>query len=105
MMQATDPWYRYNPSDPSCPASNFPARWRPFVQAEMSSVVVIVANVLIHEPLEMALIEDDHMIKKIAATGADGSFSHAVLPRALEIGSLRFDAEALNDLDDYLAEI
>ena len=73
-------------------------------QPEMRPVVVVVADVLGHEPFQMAFIEHDHMVEQIAAAVADEALSDAVLPRTLEAGSLRFDAEALDCIDDFFIE-
>ena len=68
-------------------------------------IVMVVANILSHEPLEMPLVEDDHMVKQISPTVADEAFGDPVLPRAAEAGPLWFDAEALDRADDLFIEI
>ena len=71
----------------------------------MRPVLVVIAEVFVHEALQMALMENNHMIEQVATTGADPALGHAVLPRTAEAGSLGLDAEALYRADDFLVEI
>ena len=64
----------------------------------MSAVVVVVTDVLVHEPLQMALVEHDHMIEQIAAAVADEALGNAVLPRAFERSANGFHAEGFSPL-------
>jgi len=61
-------------------------------QTEMRPVIVVVADVLGHEALEVAFVEYDYMIEQIAAT-ADESLCYSILPRALECRTDRPHAE------------
>jgi len=72
-----------------------------FLQAEMRSVLVIVADTLTHEPFQVALVEHDDMVKQIAPTTAHKSLSNSILRRALEACSLGLCAEALSGLDHF----
>jgi len=58
----------------------------------MRSVVVVVADVLGHQALKMAFVEDDDMIEQVASAVADEAFGNAVLPRAAEAGPFGLDA-------------
>ncbi len=73
-------------------------------QAEMRSVAVIVADVLVHQAFQMAFVQNDHMVEQIPAAVSDPSFGHAVLPGTSEAGALGLDAEALNGLDHLCIE-
>ena len=66
---------------------------------------MVIADVFVHEALQMALVEYDHMVEQIPTAVADESFGNTVLPRASEAGSLRLDAEALHGVDDFSIEI
>src|SRR5580658_7659145 len=66
-----------------------------FSESEVSAVVVIVTDVLIHEPLQMTLIEHDHMVEKFSSEVAHEAFDHAILPRASDRNSNRGDAQTL----------
>ena len=71
----------------------------------MCPVVMVVADIFTHQSFQMPLIKDDHMIQQITAAVANKAFRDFVLPRATEAGSLRCDAEAPNDADDFLIEL
>lgn len=71
----------------------------------MRSVLVVIADVIGHEPLQMTFVEDDHVVKQIPAAVANKSLGHAVLPRTLETRSLRCDAKALDRLDHIEVEV
>ena len=73
-------------------------------QAEMSAIIVVVANVFRHEPFKMALVEDDDVVEQIAAAIVDGTLRHAVLPRTFESRPLRLRAESLDCLDYFRAK-
>jgi len=68
-------------------------------------VVVVVADVLSHEALEMPFVEYDDVIEQVPAATADKAFCDSVLPRTSEAGPLRFDAEALDGADSLFVEI
>jgi hypothetical protein len=71
----------------------------------MRPVVMVVPDVLVHQALQMAFIENDHMVKEIAAAVADPALRDAVLPRTAETSSLRLNAKALDGLDDLFIEL
>jgi len=48
-------------------------------QAEMSSVVVVVADVIGYEVFQMPYIQDDHMVQQVPAPGAYPSLGDTVL--------------------------
>ena len=75
-----------------------------FAQAEMSSVVMIVVDIFPHETFQMALIQDDDVIKKIAAAGADPPLGHTILPGASNRGANRKDAKTLGSLQYFTME-
>jgi hypothetical protein len=70
----------------------------------MSSVVMIVANVLVHQAFQMALVEHNHMIEQITTAGADPAFGHAVLPGASDRGADRPYAQAVHGFQNLALE-
>ena len=60
-----------------------------FVQPKVRPVIVEVANIFVHEALQVAFIQHDHVVEQIAAAGAYPSFGHTVLPWASEAGALK----------------
>jgi hypothetical protein len=105
MMQATKPWHRYTFPGRTCLIRSFPSLWRLFVQAEMGSILVIVADVFPHQPFEMMFIEDDHVVEQIVATGTDEPLGDTVLPWTLEASSFGLNAKALDCFNDFVAEV
>jgi hypothetical protein len=67
MMQATKSWHRDYPVPHIRSADCFTTVRRSFIQREMRPVVVVVADVLIHQAFQMPFIQDNHMIKQIPA--------------------------------------
>jgi hypothetical protein len=63
-----------------------------------------VANVLRHEPLQMAFIEHNNVIKQPSAASAHPSFGNPILLRASNRRSHRADAEMHNSLDHLAIE-
>ena len=76
-----------------------------FRQREMSSVVMIVTDVLFHQPLEVPFIHNDHMVEQVPTTASDPALSDAILPRSSETGSLRLDTETLHAADHFAIKV
>jgi hypothetical protein len=66
---------------------------------------MVVINVLVHEALQMALIDHDHVIEQIASATADEALRDSVLPWALKACSLGLNTEALDRINDFLIEV
>jgi hypothetical protein len=105
MMQTAEPWGRKNVRV----CRDFQCSLAPtgslLLRAEVSSIIVVVADVLIHEALQMSLVENDHVVEKISTTVADEALRDAILPWALKAGSFGFDVEAHAGLNDLYIEI
>ena len=69
-------------------------RRRSHCQCEMRPILVVIADVLFDQELQVPLIEDDHVVEQIPAAICDTAFSDAVPPRTSEAGSLRLDSTA-----------
>jgi hypothetical protein len=70
-----------------------------------TAMVVVIANVLDHQPFQMTLVQHDHVVQQIAAAEADEPFGDAILPGTLNAGSLGFNAKTLDSVDDFATEI
>ena len=66
---------------------------------------MVIANVLVHQALQMPRVEDDHMVEQISPATPNPALSNAILPWTLEAGSLGLDADALHRVDDFLIEV
>ena len=71
----------------------------------MSTILVIIADVVIHEAFQMTFVEHDHMIKQFATAAANEPFRNAILPGTSETGPFRLDTEALYGTDDVAVKI
>jgi hypothetical protein len=47
----------------------------------MNAFVVVVVDVFLEESLQMPLVDDDHVIEKVALDGAHPAFCETILPR------------------------
>ena len=65
---------------------------------------MIVANVLVHQAFQMALVEHDHVVKQITTASADPTFGHAVLPGASDRGVNRPYAQAFRGFQNLAME-
>jgi len=54
------------------------------IQSKVSSVFMVVADIVGKKPLQVALVDGNDVIQQIAATTLDPSFCGAVLPGTLE---------------------
>jgi hypothetical protein len=70
----------------------------------MSSVVMIVANVFVHQVFQMALVEHNHVVKQITPASADPAFGHAVLPGTSDRGTNRPYAQAVHGFQNLAME-
>ena len=66
---------------------------------------VVVADVLIHQALQVTLIEHNDMIKEFSPAASYESLRDAVLPRTAKAGPLRFDPKTFDGTDDFCVEI
>src|ERR1700687_1514268 len=58
-----------------------PARWRVLVESKMSPVLVVVEQVGRHQPFEMPLIQDDHVVQQVASATSNPALRNTVLAR------------------------
>jgi len=105
MMQTAKPRHRNNPAGCFGPIRCFTAGRRSFLQRKMSSVLVVITDILVHDPFQVAIIEHDHMVEQISATIPDPALCDTILPRTSEACSLRLNAEALHRVDDRAIEL
>jgi hypothetical protein len=68
-----------------------PSARRLLIQSEMSSVVVIIANIFEPEPHQMSLVQRYHVIQHLTAYAPHPSFRDSVLPRTANARPDSFD--------------
>ena len=94
VMQATKSWHGHDPATYIRVLLCFTTRRCSLCQREMRSVVVIVADVLVHQAFQMPFIENDHMVEQIAAAVANPALGNAVLPWTSETGPLWLECQS-----------
>ena len=57
-----------------------PTCWRVLREPKMSSVLMVVEQVRRHQPFEMPLIQNDHVIQQVASAASHPTLSNTVLP-------------------------
>src|SRR6266404_4052171 len=58
-----------------------PTCWRVLREPKMRPVLVIVVQVRRHQPFEMPLIQDNHVVQQVASATSHPALSDTVLPR------------------------
>jgi hypothetical protein len=76
-----------------------------FFGRKMCSVLVVIADVLAHQPFEMPFIPYDHVIPQVSSTVTNPAFGDFILAWTAKAGSLRCDAKALHRFDNFLIKI
>ena len=104
MMQPTEPWYGDDFIARTCFRCVAPRRSL-LIQPKVSAIFVIVADVLINQTLQMASVQNDHMVEQFPAAVFNPALCNSVLPRTSETRPLGLDAEALYSVDDFLIEV
>lgn len=79
MMQAAELGHGYNLATCAWILIFHATGRRSLGQRKMSSVVVVITSVLIHQTFQMPFIEDDHMIEQVSAVIADLTLGHSAM--------------------------
>jgi hypothetical protein len=59
----------------------WPTCWRILGESEVRPIFMIIANVLGHQPLQVLLIQDDHVVQQVSAATPHPALRDTVLPR------------------------
>src|ERR1039458_2425718 len=59
----------------------WPTRRRVLRESEVRPIFMVIANILSHQPLEVLLIQDDHVVQQVSSATPDPALRHTVLPR------------------------
>jgi len=98
MMQTAEPRRGNDLCIRCCALTSLSLSRRLLAQPEMRPILVVIADVFVHQAFQMAFVENDDMVEEVSAAIPNKPLSHAVLPGALKAGLLGLDAEALNRL-------
>ena len=58
-----------------------PTCWRVLREAEVRPALMVIEQVRRHQPFEMPLIQNDHVVKQIVPAASHPALSNTVLPR------------------------
>ena len=78
-----------------------PTCWRVLRESKMRPVLVIVEQVGGHQPFEMALIQDNHVVQQVASATSNPALRNTVLPRAAK-GRARWLASHVPHSQNYI---
>src|ERR1035438_9274547 len=62
-------------------------------ESEVRSIVMVVANILRHQPFEVLLIQDDHVVQQVSSATPHPTLSDTVLPRTAKGGADRLASQ------------
>jgi hypothetical protein len=71
----------------------------------MSSVLVIIADVLFQQPSQVLLVEDDHVIEQVPSYTANPAVRNSVLPGTAECGPDGLRANGFHGRNDFGTEL
>src|SRR6516162_2200534 len=74
-------------------------------QTEMGSVLVVVAEVIFHQPSQMPLVQNNDVVQQVSTHASDPALRDAVLPRTSEGGSDGQDPLILHWRHDISVEL
>ncbi len=78
---------------------------RVFPEPQMRPVLVLVVDVLSHQPFQMALIEDDHVIQQVTSATPDPALRDTVLPRTTEGSPNWLAAHVFRSGNNFVAKL
>src|SRR5664279_1055066 len=74
-------------------------------QTEMSSVFVVITDIVFQQSSQMPLVQDDHVVEQLPTHTPNPALRDTVLPRTSKGGADRFCALLLNRSDDVCREL
>src|ERR1017187_8249644 len=89
MVQSSESRERFNLAASCSAAHDWPSYRSILRKPEMSAVLVIVAYIFGHEPLQVPLINDDNVVQQVSSTTPNPTLGDSVLPGTAECGANR----------------
>jgi len=71
----------------------------------MRPIVMVVADVVSHEPFQVPLVQNDHVIQQVPSTASHRALRNTVLPRAAESGEHRQAAHLSRERHHVVAKL
>lgn len=66
------------------------------IQSQVSSIVMVVRDIIRDKPPQMALVRRNHVIQQISSTTSNPAFRHSILPGTANCCVQRFNTDASN---------
>ena|ERR1700740_3176872 len=76
------------------------APWRSLAQPKVRAVFVMIADVLEKQPLQMPLVQSNHMVEQLAAAASHPTLGDTILPGTFEGGPHRAYFQGSNGCRD-----
>ena len=76
------------------------AAWRSLAQPKVRAVFVMIADILGKQPLQMPLVESNHMVEQLATAASHPTLSDTILPGTFEGGSYGVYPQGSNGCQD-----
>src|SRR5262245_25129248 len=94
MVKSTDLW---NLNDPvRLVRLNGSTFWRVLIQRQVRTGLVIIAEIIFEQSTQMVVIEDDHIIQKLATNASNHPLHVAILPRTPWCNANLLDSHSLH---------
>ena len=74
-------------------------------QRKMRSVIVVIADVLTHQSLQVPFVEHNDVVEQVPSAVADPALCNPILQRTAEAGPFGLDAEGLHCVDNFFVEV
>ena len=95
MMQPADPRYGHHSGLCALPSLHSSGFGRILVQSIVNAVLMIIADILVNQPSQVNLVEDDYLVQQFPAAGPDPAFRDAILPWTPDFGILNWPSSAV----------
>jgi hypothetical protein len=79
-MQPADPWHGHHSGRYAFPSLHSSGVGRILVQSSVNAVLMIVADILVNQPLQVNLVKNDYVVQQFPAAGPRPAFRDAILP-------------------------
>ena len=82
-----------------------PTCWRILRKSEVGPIFMVVANVLGHQPFEVPLIQNDHVVQQVSSTTPHPALSDTVPPRTAKGSADRLAPQVSHRRDHISPEL
>src|ERR1700751_1456316 len=105
MVQSTEPREGSNLASERRTGCDRPTRWRVLPEPQMCPILLVVAHMFSHQPLQMPLVQDDYVIQQVASAASYPTLRNAVLPRTAKGRAHRLASHVFRRRDYVVAKL